>query len=141
MGTITGSIYSRGSQNGANTVKAYNRFDSKTLVVIDAEVVGYIPSDEGYENSIKISATSGTSVLVSGVSNRQIEVLSYTVDASGATNIKFLSGSTDITGPMTMGANQVITNSEAGLKTGLGEALSINLTASAVNGHLAYRLV
>lgn len=140
--TITGLIYSRGSSNGANTVKSYNRFGSKNSVAIDAKSMGYMASpDEGYRESIKVSVTSGTTVLVSGVSNKKIEVDTYSLAASGACAVKFLSASTDITGPLTLAANGTIVNTDASIKTGIGEALSINLSASAVGGHLSYRLV
>lgn len=140
--TITGPIYSRGSENGANTVKSYNRFGSNNLVTIAAGSMNYMASpDEGYRESISISVASGTTVLVSGISNKIIEIDSYTIDASGSCAVKFLSDSTDITGPMTLGANGTISNASAFIKTGIGEALSINLSASTVTGHLAYRLI
>ncbi len=74
-------------------------------------------------------------------SNKKIEVDTYSLAASGACAVKFLSASTDITGSLTLAANGTIVNTDASIKTGIGEALSINLSASAVGGHLSYRLI
>ena len=140
--TITGPIYSRGTTNGANTVKSYNRFGSKNSKTIDAKSMGYMASlDEGYRESIKVSVAAGTTVLVSGVNNKIIEVDSYSLAASGACSVKFLSAANDVTGSMALAANGTIVNTDSSIKTGIGEALSINLSASAVGGHLSYRLI
>lgn len=141
---INGVIYSSGTSNGINTVKSYNRFGSRNSVTISAEEMGPMyPIDEGHRFPLSIATTGGTTVLVSGVTGRSIEVDNYTVVASGATGVRFLSGSTNITGPMSLAANgSVSANTDNGylMKTASGESLSIAST-STVSGHLSYRIV
>lgn len=148
MGVTNGVIYSRGSVNGANTVKSYNSVgnsvNSKNSVTIAPKLMGTMyPVSEGYAQPKAISVASGTTVLVSGVTGLSIEVDNYSVVASGATTIKFRSGSTDITGTMSFVANGGISvNNDNGplLKTAVGENLSI-VTTNNVGGHLNYRFV
>ncbi len=142
--TITGPIYSRGATNGANTVKSYNRFgytNSKTISANQANLQSIKPEIKSDLFSVVIATTGGTSVIVSGVPNFCISVDNYTVVASGASSIKFLSGSNDITGNMSIGANGgVATNGGQVVKTNVNESLSIAATGS-VAGHLSYRLI
>lgn len=142
--TITGPVYSRGSTTGANTVKAYNRFSYKTTGSIDAGDMGKMYRDDDDGNSSRnfsnVYCTSGNTTVVSGVSNYSIEVTDYAVVSSGATVIKFLSGSNVISGPISLGANDFIGGGLL-LKTKIGEALVVNLTGSVVSGSLSYRLV
>jgi len=145
MGVTNGVIYSRGSTNGANTVKSYNRFGSRNSVTIVPELMGEMDriDDEEYMQTLAISVTAGTGILVSGVAGFSIEVDNYSVVASGASTVKFMSGSTDITGTMSFGANGGISvNNDNGpvIKTAVGENLSI-VTTSSVAGHLGYRFV
>lgn len=142
--TINGPIYSRGSSNGANTIKAYNKFSYKTLATIDADSMGkmYRDDDDGNasRNFSNIFCSSGNTTVISGVPNHSIEVTDYTAIASGATVLTFLSDSNVISGPMSLGANDFISGGLS-LKTNLGESLVINLTGSVVSGSLSYRLV
>ena len=141
--TITGPIYSRSATNGANTVRAYNRFTYKNIATINAEGMNKFPREGVFDEEDKIFKSvyvgSGTTVVVSGVTDYAIEVCDYNLVASGATVLTFLSGSTNI-GKMSLAANDNISAFEA-LRTANGDALSINLTGSVVSGHLTYKLV
>jgi hypothetical protein len=92
--------------------------------------------------SFAIQANAGTSVLVSGVPNREIAVTNYVVVASSATPISFLSASNLISGPMNVSASGGISaNSDDFLfKTSVGQSLSVANSGS-ISGHLTYRLV
>ena len=147
MPVTSGCIYSAGSVLGTTKVKSYNRFASTNLVTIDAKLMGgkYI-DDEGVYHYVSIVVTSGQTLpLVSGTPDRRIEVQNYTIDASGATGVSFLSSGTVVTtisGPMSMSANGSITNSGKSMKTVTnGDALSISSSLSTVTGSLSYRLV
>lgn len=140
---ISGPIYSRGDSLGINTVKAYNSLAGKTTGTLVAGQAGYIfIKREGSNQSVSVINTTGTAVLVSGVPGYQIEVNFYTLSASTAAPIKFLSGSTDITGLINIGNSGSITSqSEQGiLRTNKGESLSLNTTGT-INGNISYRLV
>mgnify|MGYP006921361569 CR=1 FL=1 len=140
--TINGPIYSRGASSGINTVKSYNRFGSKNSQSISADSMGKLyTEDEGGRQFKSVALTSGTTVVVSGVTGYSIEVDDYTFVASGSTSLTILSGSTTIAGPVSLGANSTLYGQEKPLKTASGEALSINLSGSYVGGHLKYRLV
>lgn len=140
--TINGPIYSRGATSGINTVKSYNSFGSRNSQTISAESMGKLyTEDEGGRQFKSISISSGTTVVVSGVTGYSIEVDDYTFVASGTTALTILSGSTTIAGPINLGANSTLYGQGKPLQTASGEALSINLSGSYVGGHLKYRLV
>lgn len=88
------------------------------------------------------ASSSGDTTVVSAVSGRKIRVLHYTLICSSAVNITWKSGSTNITGTMSFGANSGISTaySPQGLfETLTGQALVINLSGSStVGGHLTY---
>jgi hypothetical protein len=141
--TINGPIYSRGATSGINTVKSYNSLGSRNSQTISAESMGKLyTQDEGGKQFKSIAVSSGTTTLVSAVTGYSIEVDNYTFVASGAGSVKFLSGSTDLTGSMPIaGSGGISANSDsATFRTASGEALVINTTNS-VSGHLSYRLV
>lgn len=137
---INGPIYSRGS--GVQTVYARNSLQNKSLGTISTKMMGdiYTP-DEGGRFFVRVNSTTGNTTLVTGVSGYQIEVDSYTLVASGATQVSFLSGSNIISGPMSLAANAMLIQPQASLRTNAGENLVLNLTASAISGDLSYRLV
>lgn len=140
--TINGPIYSRGASSGINTVKSYTSFGSRNSQTIAAKSMGKMyTEDEGGRQFKSISLTTGTTVVVSGVTGYSIEVDDYTFVASGATALTILSGSTTIAGPINLGANSTLYGQDKPLKAASGEALSINLSGSYVGGHLKYRLV
>jgi len=92
-----------------------------------------------------ISATSsGDTQVVPAVSNRRIVVVAFGVIASATVNIRFRSGSTDITGAMRLVEGGGIAHSyDAGLfQTAVNQPLNINLSANAtVGGYVVYRTV
>jgi hypothetical protein len=90
------------------------------------------------------ATTSGDTQVVAAVSNRRIVVVAFGVIASATVNIRFRSGTTDITGSMRLVEGGGIAHSyDAGLfQTATGQALNINLSANAtVGGYVVYREV
>jgi len=93
----------------------------------------------------QINATaSGDTQVVAAVSNRRIVVVAYAVVANATVNIRFRSGTTDITGAMRLVEGGGIAHAyDAGLfQTAVGQALNINLSTNAtVGGYVVYRTV
>jgi len=90
------------------------------------------------------ATTSGDTQVVAAVSNRRIVVVAFGVIASATVNIRFRSGTTDITGAMRLVEGGGIAHAyDAGLfQTATGQALNINLSANAtVGGYVVYRTV
>lgn len=96
------------------------------------------------------ASSSGNTTMVAAVPERRIRVLSYTVVADSAVVVKWKSGSTDISGDMSLAANGGMSPNSSGLspagfvglfETGIGEGLILNLSSAvAVGGHLTYVL-
>jgi hypothetical protein len=89
------------------------------------------------------SGTGNVQLLAAPTLRRSIYVVQYTIVASIATVVKFVSGTTDITGPMSFAANGGTSPPFAGpdgwlFRTQPGEALVINQTVDGVDGHLTY---
>jgi len=90
------------------------------------------------------ATTSGDTQVVAAVSNRRIVVVAFGVIASATVNIRFRSGTTDITGSMRLVEGGGIAHAyDAGLfQTATGQPLNINLSANAtVGGYVVYRTV
>jgi len=90
------------------------------------------------------ATTSGDTQVVAAVSNRRIVVVAFGVIASATVNIRFRSGTTDITGAMRLVEGGGIAHSyDAGLfQTAVNQPLNINLSANAtVGGYVVYRTV
>ena len=96
-------------------------------------------------NFSTINATAGgDTTIVPAVSGKRIRVIAYTVVASASVNIKFRSGTTDITGTMRVVEGGGIAHAfDAGLfQTNVGQPLVINLSTNAtVGGYVVYREV
>ncbi len=88
------------------------------------------------------ATTAGDTQIVPAVSGKRIRVIAYAVTANATVNIRFRSGTTDITGSMRI-ANIVTHAYDGGLfQTDVGQPLNINLSASTtVGGYVVYRLV
>jgi hypothetical protein len=96
-------------------------------------------------------STTGDSTIVAAVDGVKIRVITYVVSSDINTKIKFKSASTDLTGPMSVGAYTNIFNGNTDLMPGglvgvletqPGEALIISSTvAAAVGGHIVYKEV
>jgi len=90
------------------------------------------------------ATTSGDTQVVAAVSNRRIVVVAFGVIASATVNIRFRSGTTDITGSMRVVEGGGIAHAyDAGLfQTAVNQPLNINLSANAtVGGYVVYRTV
>jgi hypothetical protein len=90
-----------------------------------------------------INATnSGNTQVVGAVSGKRIRVIAFAVIASATVNIKFQSGTSDITGSMRVVEGGGIAHAYDGglFQTAVGQALNINLSANAtVGGYVVYR--
>ena len=128
-------IYSTGSTTG---VYARNRFGRKllgTTTIIGSSCNAY---PEG-EFSAKVNIT-GTGVIVPAITNKQIEIIGYSLVASGAAVISIRSSGTDIFGPVSLAANGQINNSNISLKSNESEPIVI-VSTSQVGGFINYRIV
>ena len=96
-----------------------------------------------YSKEIAVSA-SGDNIIIPEVAGKKIKVLSYFLVAGGTVDVKWKSGTTDITGAMAFVANTGIGSPVASppeflLQTKDGESLILNLSSAiAVGGHLTY---
>ena len=102
-------------------------------------------SGRGYLQAKIDTASSGAVQIVAAQSGKQIVVTKVVLVASGTTNIKWQSGSTDLTGAMAFVANLGMvdesTMPENGLRTNQGEALNLNNSATIqVSGYIKYFL-
>ncbi|OYT74186.1 MAG: hypothetical protein CFK49_09705 [Armatimonadetes bacterium JP3_11] len=95
-----------------------------------------------YKYAVISANTSGNTQVVAGVSGKRIVVVAFAVVAAGTVNIQFRSGTTNaITGTMRLVEAGGIAHEFSGglFRTGVGEALNINLSANVqVGGHLTY---
>jgi len=87
---------------------------------------------------------AGDNTLVSGVANKQMEVLNYSFSASGSSNISFRSGANIIHGPMLVSQGTILQadGDSQLMRTNAGEDLVINSNSSGgLNGSLSYRIL
>jgi hypothetical protein len=90
------------------------------------------------------ATTSGDTQVVAGVTDKRIRVIAFCIVASGAVNVKFRSGTTDITGPMSLVSGGGVAHAYDGglFETAVGQPLNINLSAAQqVGGYVVYREV
>jgi hypothetical protein len=90
------------------------------------------------------ATTSGNTQVVGAVSGKRIRVIAYAVIASATVNIRFRSGSTDITGSMRVVEGGGIAHAYDGglFETAVNQPLNINLSTNAtVGGYIVYREV
>jgi hypothetical protein len=89
-----------------------------------------------------VASASGDTAIVAAVLAKKIRVLSFTLVANAAVNVKLRRATTDITGLLYLAANggvSVALNQLGHCETGTNEALNINLSgAVAVGGFLTY---
>lgn len=91
----------------------------------------------------KIAATSsGNTDIVAAVTGRRIRVVKFTLITDAAVDVKFVGGSTDLTGLLSLAADGGLRETfdpTGHFQTEPGEALKINLGGAAVvGGYLQY---
>jgi hypothetical protein len=127
------------SQSGSWNVSINNQPISVTVTNTS------LPVAYGSVQYASISATTaGNTQVVGAVSGKRIRVIAYAVIASATVNIKFQSGTTDITGSMRIVEGGGIAHAYDGglFQTAVGQALNINLSTNAtVGGYIVYREV
>jgi len=115
-------------------------------------ITSYDATDAIMNNTVSVTplfatiatSTSGASTLISAASGKKIRVLSLSITANAAVNIKFQSHvtPTDLTGLFYMATNGLFTlqyNPKGWFQTVVGESLDINLSgAIAVGGCITY---
>lgn len=82
-------------------------------------------------------ASSGSNEVIAALTNNAIRVLSLALVSTSANTVKFMSAATDITAANALAANGGLVlpyMREGWFETASGEALNINLTASAQVG-------
>jgi hypothetical protein len=90
------------------------------------------------------ASASGSNQIVAAVSGKKIVVLGYTIVAAGAVTAQWKSGSTNISGAMSLAANggaavPTVDNEIGCMETAADAALNLNLGgAVSVAGHLTY---
>jgi hypothetical protein len=92
------------------------------------------------------TAASGSTQLVAADATRKINVVAFTVVASAAVTVQFLSGASALTGAMALAANGGVSSSASGgnalFQTAVNNALNINLGGAVqVSGYLSYYLL
>jgi hypothetical protein len=120
-----------------------NAFQSGTWDVnISGQPINVKYSDVNYAT---INATgSGDTQIVPAITDKRIRVIAFCIVASGAVNVKFRSGTTDITGPMSLVSGGGVAHAYDGglFETAVNQPLNINLSASQqVGGYIVYRKV
>jgi hypothetical protein len=116
------------SQSGSWSITVAN-----TPLIVAHSTVLYAPIN---------ATTSGNTQVVGAVSGKRIRVIAFAVVANATVNIKFQSGTTDITGSMRVVEGGGIAHAYDGglFQTAVGQALNINLSANAtVGGYVVYR--
>lgn len=97
-----------------------------------------------YKYALINANTANDITIVNGVASKRIRVIAFALVASGTVNVKFKSGTTDITGTMRfVEAGGIAHAFEGGLfQTNVGESLNINLSANVqVGGYVVYEEV
>ena len=98
----------------------------------------------GVRRAVIDTNQSGDTTIVAADSSQAIQVLGYTIIASGAVILRWKSGSNSVSGPMAVLANGGVSswNGETPmLQAEVGQALVLNLSAGVqVGGHIAYVL-
>jgi hypothetical protein len=120
-----------------------NAFQSGTWDVnISGQPINVKYSDVNYAT---INATgSGDTQIVPAITDKRIRVIAFCIVASGAVNVKFRSGTTDITGPMSLVSGGGVAHAYDGglFETAVNQPLNINLSAAQqVGGYIVYRKV
>jgi len=118
------------SQSGSWSITVAN-----TPLIVAHSTVLYAPIN---------ATTSGNTQVVGAVSGKRIRVIAFAVVANATVNIKFQSGTTDITGSMRVVEGGGIAHAYDGglFQTAVGQALNINLSTNAtVGGYVVYREV
>ena len=136
MGLKTGNTHEISGHPGTNEVLTSGEMNTSYFYRFNQDVVTTTPF-----------GTSGaeTVVVVTGVTNRSVELVSYVVVASGESQVKWQSNTTPLTSGMTLGDNGGIssTNNEGLLRTNNGEDLRFNSSkaGTAMAGHVSYKIV
>lgn len=91
-------------------------------------------------------SSSGNNTVAAARANTKYEVINYVLVANGTVSVKFMDGSTDMSGPMPLvvnsGAAATGTRDAPLMTTTAGNTLSINLSgAVAIYGHVTYNTV
>lgn len=91
-----------------------------------------------------ISAGAVTQLIKSGIAGRQIEVLSYVFVCDDVTLVTFKSGTTPISGSLSVAANGGVSspaNGDGLMLTAVGEDLNITNSVGNIAGHITYRII
>lgn len=141
----TQKIINSNGYNQGSAVVAVDMFGNYKVLSPDVSIP--VDTDDAYalaEDNPKfavITATSGAPTVVAAITGRKIRVLEYVFTSTTAQGVKWQSGSTDLSGNITIDANGGISaKNELGLvETAAGEALKLTPDgAGTINGHIVY---
>jgi len=109
-----------------------------------------LPTDGDYEFStdpsfVAVSGGVGQTTLVTGVTGKEISIMSYTVIIDAASTFQIFSSgtaNTAISGPMAIAANGGVSANDNDImyRTQAGESLVVNNSAGNFGGHIAYKI-
>lgn len=121
-----------------NFVTDYLSNTNPATVAQDTSILRVGPTNVTPKFAVITASAAGETAVVAAVTGKKIRVLNYVLTRSGAVNVKFQSGTSDITGLLYEGAAAAY--SPLGqFETAAGAALNINLSgAVAVGGHITY---
>lgn len=108
----------------------------------DYSSLQYLFNDDDHVEHALIDVSTSDSGVVSAITGKSIEVMSYTFLTSEAATVTFQSNTTPISSGMTFDANggAAIASPTPLMTTNPGEALNITTSAGTVNGHISYRV-
>lgn len=133
------------------TVSGFKRDEDFNLVVVGPggsdEAAQTAAATDGSASFVKFAsisaASSGANTLVAAVTGKKIRVLGYVLVAANAVNANFESGTTDISGVMSLpafgGVSYAGGREAPAFETASGAALGLTLgSAVQVSGHISY---
>jgi hypothetical protein len=119
-------------------VTDYLTNNTAATVAMDTSVVRIAGVDYTPKFAVISATTAGDTLIVAAVTGKKLRVLDYVITDGAAVTMKFRSGTTDITGPLTKGAAPGF-SANGHFETAAGAILNINLSTNAtVGGHIVY---
>lgn len=95
------------------------------------------PLKTPHANAFANPTSIGSNEIIAAVAGARFRVLSVVMVSTLANNVKFLSGSTDISATFPLAANGGVVlpfNEHGWFETAVGEALNLNMTAATATG-------
>lgn len=107
-------------------------------------VLGQIADNQFAADSyrtVSLSGDIGNTSLIPLVTGKTIEVKDYQLTASAVSIVRFMSSGNFLTGPLSVGANGLLSQTNMALRANISEPLVISNVAGTVGGYITYRLI